>query len=243
MNSRESPSVARSEAGGETFWDHLEALRGTLLRCLAAVLVFTVAAFCFRDPLFRVVLYPKPAELQLINTAVTGQFVIHMQVAFCAGLLLSMPYLLYQFFHFLSPALYRQERSLALRLVLSGYALFLAGVAFAYFVVFPFTLRFLGDYQVSESVGNLITLTSYIDTLTVLCLMLGVVFQLPVSCWLLGRFGLITSDTLQRYRRAAVLGIVVVAAVVTPTGDAFTLLIVSLPVYLLYEVSVWVTPR
>ena len=115
-----------------------------------------------------------------------------------------------------------------------------AGVLFSYTVIFPFTLDFLANYQVSSEVHNLISLESYTDTLLMLSLLLGVLFELPVVSWLLGRFGLLSADVMCRFRRPAIVTIVVVAAVITPTGDAFTLMLVSLPVYLLYEVSILV---
>ena len=223
-----------------TFWDHLDELRGVIIRSLVVTLAMMVVAFLLRDEVFRVVLQPKPEGLRLINITVTGQFVTHMLVSFYAGLLAAMPYILYQLFHFISPGLYHPERRLAVQVVLSGYVMFGFGVAFSYFVVFPFTLDFLGNYQVSGQVQNLISLESYIDTLTTLSLMLGVLFEMPVVSWLLGRFGILTSDTMRRFRRPALLVIVLVAAVITPTSDAFTLLIVSVPVYLLYEVSILV---
>lgn len=226
-----------------TFWDHLDELRGVIVRCLAVTLMLMGVAFVFKEEVFAVVLYPKGDDLHLINTAVTGQFVTHMMVSFYVGLIGAMPYILYQLFHFVSPALYRQERRLALGLVLSGYVMFTLGVLFTYFVIFPFTLHFLGNYQVSGDVQNLISLGSYIDTLLMLCLTLGVVFELPVVSWLLGRFGLLHADLMRRHRRDALLAIVVVGAIITPTSDAFTLMLVSVPVYLLYEISILVVRR
>lgn len=226
-----------------TFWDHLDELRGVIIRCMAVTLLLMVVAFLFKEQVFAVVLYPKSDSLQLINTAVTGQFVTHMMVSFYVGLIGAMPYILYQLFHFISPGLYQQERRLALRLVLSAYVMFALGVLFSYFVIFPFTLDFLGGYQVSGEVRNLISLESYIDTLTMLCLMLGVLFEMPVVSWLLGRFGLLTATRMRAFRREALLGIVIVAAIITPTSDAFTLMLVSVPVYVLYEVSILVTKK
>ena len=226
-----------------TFWEHLDELRGVIIRCLAVTLVLMGVAFVFKEEVFAVVLYPKGEDLHLINTAVTGQFVTHMMVSFYAGLVGAMPYILYQLFHFVSPALYRQERRLVLCLVLSGYIMFALGVLFTYFVIFPFTLHFLGNYQVDAEVENLISLGSYIDTLLMLSLTLGIVFELPVVSWLLGRFGLLHADLMRRHRRDALLAIVVVAAIITPTSDAFTLMLVSVPVYLLYEISILVVRK
>ncbi len=226
-----------------TFWDHLDELRGVIVRCMVVTLLFMVVAFVFKDEVFAIVLYPKEDSLQLINTAVTGQFVMHMMVSFYIGLIGAMPYILYQIFHFIAPALYQQERRIAIHLVLSGYLMFALGVAFSYFVIIPFTLRFLGNYQVSSEIGNLISLESYIDTIVMLSLMLGIVFELPVVSWLLGRFGIVNAGLMRKFRRPALLAIVILSAIITPTSDAFTLLLVSVPVYLLYEVSILVVRK
>ena len=226
-----------------TFWDHLDELRGVIIRCMVVTLLLMVVAFVFKDQVFAVILHPKGDDLRLINTAVTGQFVTHMMVSFYVGLIGAMPYILYQLFNFVAPGLNRQERRLAIRLVVSGYVMFALGVLFSYFVIFPFTLQFLGGYQVSNEVSNLISLESYIDTLTMLSLMLGVLFEMPVVSWLLSSFGLLSADVMRRQRRPALLAIVVIAAVITPTSDAFTLMIVTIPVYLLYEVSILVARK
>lgn len=226
-----------------TFWDHLEELRRCILRSLAVAASFAVLAFCFKDELFAIVLGPKDISVRLINTELTSQFMIHLQVAFYAGLVIAAPYVIYELYRFISPALYDNEKKYAGRIILSSYMMFMSGVLFSYFVVFPFTIRFLGNYQVTEEVNNLISLSSYIDTFVVLCLMMGVVFELPILSWLLGKLGLINRQLMRYYRRHALVAILVVAAVITPTSDAFTLLIVSAPIYLLYEVSTFVVPK
>lgn len=221
-----------------TFWEHLDELRTRLVRILVAAAVAAVACFCFKDALFHVVLAPKPEEMHLINVEITQQFLTHMRVSLWAGLLLVSPYLLYQLMAFVSPGLYRSERRLALRAVGSGYLLFAAGVLLNYFVIFPFTVRFLGNYQVSAEVVNSITLSSYISLLGVMSLLLGVVFELPVLCWLLARLGILQASFMKRYRRHAIVVIVILGAVITPTGDPFTLALVSIPIYLLWELSI-----
>ena len=225
------------------FWDHLEVLRRCILRSLAVAMIFAILAFYFKDEIFAIVLAPKDDSLKLINTELTSQFLIHMRISFYAGVLVAAPYILVEMYNFVSPALYKNERKYATRIVLSSYLTFILGTVFSYFVVFPFTLRFLGGYQVSSDVENLISLSSYIDTFLVLCLMMGVVFELPVLTWLLGKMGLINRQLMQQYRRHAVVAILVVAAIITPTTDAFTLLIVSVPIYLLYELSIYVVPK
>ncbi len=206
-------------------------------------MVFALLAFGFKDELFSIVLAPKDESVQLINTELTSQFMIHMMISFYAGIIVAAPYVIYELYKFISPALYQQEKHYAVRIVTSGYVMFMAGVVFSYFVVFPFTFRFLGNYQVSEEVENMISLSSYIDTFVILSLMLGVVFELPVVSWFLGKLGLLNRELMHRYRRHAVVFILIVAALITPTSDAFTLMIVSLPIYILYELSAYVVPR
>ena len=226
-----------------TFWDHLDELRGVILRSMVVTLLIMVLAFLCKEQLFAIILAPKHDDLKLINTVVTGQLVTHMKVSFYAAVVMAMPYILYQTFQFLAPGLYRQERLLAIRLLASGYLMFMLGMLFSYFVIFPFTIRFLATYQVSTEVANLISLESYIDTLFILTLLLGVLAEMPVVSWLLGRVGLLTAGAMRKYRRQAMLIIVVAAAIITPTSDAFTLLLVAGPVYLLYEVSILVVRR
>lgn len=251
-----------SEANeGQSFWDHLDDLRTVLIRIAVAVLVGGVAAFCLKQPLFELVLAPNSPDfisyralerlsqwagghieamvsIRLINTGLAQQFVLHMKMAFSMGALCVSPYIIYQLFRFVQPALYQHERRYAVRLVISGYAMFMVGMAMAYLLVFPLTFRFLGTYQVSAEVDNLISLESYISTLLGMVLAMGITFELPVLCWLLSRFGLIDAALLRRYRRHAVVAILVVAAIITPTADAFTLFAVALPMWLLYELSI-----
>lgn len=226
-----------------TFWEHLDELRRRLWYVLLAAVAAAVGCFCFKEQLFGVVMYPKPADLTLINVELTQQFLIHMRVALWAGLLIVSPYVLYQLFVFVAPGLYQTERRLAVRAVGSGYLLFLAGVALNYFVVFPFTVRFLGGYQVSAEVANTITLSSYISVLGVMSLVMGVVFELPVLCWLLAKIGVLKADFMKRYRRHAIVVILIIGAVITPTGDPFTLALVSVPIYLLLELSIVIVKR
>ena len=147
------------------------------------------------------------------------------------------PYCLYELFRFVSPGLYPKERRYGVRAVVSGYVMFLLGVALCYFLIFPLTFRFLGTYQVSPDVENLITLQSYMDTLLVMCFLLGILFELPIVCWVLGKLGILRRTFMRRYRKHAVVVILVVSAIITPTSDIFTLCIVALPICLLYEVS------
>ena len=256
--STEADNVAQSDsseganpADGLTFWDHLDELRARLLRCLALTAVLGVVAFALKEPLFDIVLAPRssdfltyrllgvePFVVGLMNTGLTEQFMIHLKVALYAGLLVASPYVLYQIFAFVSPALYTNERRYATQIVGSAYVMFAVGTLLNYLLIFPLTVRFLGTYQVSPDVANMLTLQSYTDTLITMSLLLGLVFELPVVCWILGRMGVLKRSFMREYRRHAVVVILVIAAIITPTTDAFTLSIVALPIWLLYELSI-----
>lgn len=243
------------------FWEHLEELRGCLLKALVAVALCAVAAFCCKDWLFALVMAPSKSDfityrlfsrltgvandfhIDLFNPELAQQFLVHMKVALWMGLLLVSPYLLYLLFHFVAPGLYAHERRYALRAVGSGYVMFLLGVALNYLLIFPLTFRFLGTYQVSADVPNQIALTSYISTLLMLCFLMGVVFELPVLCWLLAKIGVLKPDFMRKYRKHAIVAILIIAAVITPSGDAMTLSMVALPIYALYEISILVVKK
>jgi len=242
-----------SSSDNATFWEHLDELRMRLIRMLLAAALFTIVAFLLKERLFAVVLAPcnssfisyqllniPPFSISLINTALTEQFMVHMRTAMYAGLLAASPYIIYELFAFVSPALYSNERHYAIGVGGAAYVMFLIGTLLNYFLIFPLTLRFLGTYQVSADVTNMLTLQSYIDTLIAMSFMMGIIFELPVVCALLGRMGVINARMMTAYRRHAVIAILVLAAIVTPTTDVFTLLIVSLPIWMLYEVSIWI---
>lgn len=245
------------------FWWHLDELRGVLLRVLIVTVICACVAFCFKEAVFSCVLAPKsqdfityrllneicsrfgfPAidnfDVSLINTGLAQQFIIHMKTAFCVGVICVSPYIIYQLFMFIAPALYKSEKKIALRIVWSGYFMFIIGIALNYFIIFPLTFRFLGTYQVAEDVSNLISLDSYMSTLIIMSLWLGVMFELPVIAWLLAKTGILKPSFLKAYRKHAVVVILIIAAVITPTSDVITLLLVSLPIYLLYELSIFI---
>lgn len=239
-----------------TFWDHLDELRTSLFRIICAVALFAVIAFVMKEELFGIILAPRSSDfityrllgtedfsIHLMNTGLTEQFMIHMQTAIYAGLLIASPYILYELFRFVSPGLYANERRYAVWIVGAAYLMFIIGTLVNYFIVFPFTVRFLGTYQVSPDVANMLTLQSYIDTLLGMSLIMGVVFELPVVCALMGRMGLINGNMMSTYRRHALVAILIVAAIITPTTDVFTLFVVALPIYLLYEISILIVRK
>ncbi len=244
-----------------TFWDHLDVLRAYIIRILVVWVLLSVVAFFFKDEVFAIVMAPKdsgfityrwierlnrllggdglePFGVQLINTGLSRQFMLHLKASFFVGFLCATPFALWQLLLFVLPALYDHERRLLYRGVFSGTLMFVVGLLFSYFIVFPLTFRFLGTYQVSPELQNLISVESYIGTLLSLSLSLALVFEIPVVCWLLARAGILTPAIMSRYRKHAIVLILVVAAIITPTQDVFTLLIVSLPMWLLFELSI-----
>lgn len=234
-----------------SFWDHLDELRSRIIKMLLAVVAMSVIAFLLKEPLFRMVLAPSNGgfvtyrilgvpdfSIHLINTGLTEQFMVHMRTSLYMGLLAASPYIIYELFCFVAPGLYAHERRYAMWLVGSSYVMFILGILLNYFLVFPLTVRFLGTYQVSPNVTNMLTLQSYIDTLISMSFLMGVLFELPVVCWLMGRMGIINSRMMSTYRRHAIVAILVLAAIVTPTTDVFTLFVVALPIWMLYELSV-----
>ena len=244
-----------------TFGGHLEVLRRMLFRIIGVAGAIAVAVFCFKDETFRLLLAPsewnfityrwledlmqsigidfhfEEYHIDLIATDLSSQFMTHITTAVYLGLLGASPYILYELFRFISPALYENERKYSVQVVLTIYVLFIAGVLMSYFVLFPISFRFLGTYSVADKVHSTITLDSYITTFTSLTLIMGVVFQLPVVAFFLGKLGIISSSMLTQYRKHAFILIMFVAAVITPP-DIMTLVLVTLPLYLLYEVSI-----
>lgn len=247
-----------------SFWDHLDDLRGVLVKILAVLVVFTVVMFAFmRDIFDRVILAPCHGDfvlyrlfervtqaipgipqfttegfhVDLININLASQFFVHMSTSFWLALLLSFPVVLYLIWTFVEPALYPRERRGAKIAFMLGNGMFYLGIAVGYFVVFPITLRFLADYHVSAMIPNQISLDSYMDTFLMLLFVMGLVFELPLLSWLMGSLGIIHRGFFARYRRHAIVALLILAAIITPTGDPFTLTIVFLPIYLLYEAS------
>ena len=221
-----------------SFWEHLDELRSALLKSLCAWLLATVAAFCAKDWLFEFLMRPLMPNQTLINIDVTAQFVIHIQVSLCIGLIVAFPLIIYWLYGFLAPALYVQEKRFTIFGMTGAILLFAAGVALNYFVIFPVSFRFLSNYQVTPMVENQISLSSYISLLLVLSILMGILFEVPILTWTLSKMGLLQREHLQKYRRYVFVGILILAAVITPTGDPITLLLVSIPVYLLYELSI-----
>lgn len=242
-----------SDSGEMTFWDHLDALRATLFRVAAVLLVAAVGLFAFKDFLFDgLILAPSKSDfflykwigadfsLSLVNIEVTAQFMIHMKMALLCAVVLTFPYIIYQVWKFIAPALYENEKRKVGNAFLFASGLFYLGVVVGYVLIFPLMLNFFADYQVSSAVPNQFSLSSYISLLTSMVLTFGIVFEFPTVVALLSAIGILRKETMRKYRRHAICAIVILAAVITPSGDPFSLAVVALPLYLLYEFSVFI---
>ena len=253
-----------------TFGGHLEVFRQMLFRILGVAGLIAVVVFCFKEITWGILMAPSEWDfctyrwlenamqavgidfhfeefhVEMIATDLSSQFMTHITTAVYLGLLGASPYILYELFRFISPALYESERKYSVQVSGIIYALFLLGVLMSYFVLFPISFRFLGTYSVSAKVVSNITLDSYISTFVSLTLVMGVVFQLPVIAFFLGKMGIVSSDMLANYRKHSLIVIMLVAAIITPP-DLMTLILVTIPLYLLYEVSIrvvaWVEPK
>lgn len=245
-----------------TFGGHLEVFRRMLFRIFGVAGGIAAVVFCFKDLTWQLLLAPgewdfvtyrwierlmqnigipefhfSEYHVDLIATDLSSQFMTHITTAIYLGLLGASPYILYELFRFISPALYEHERRYSVRVIGIVYLLFILGILMSYYILFPVSFRFLGTYSVAEKVHSSITLDSYVSTFTTLTLVMGVVFQLPVIAFSLAKMGFISSGMLSQYRKHAFLLIMLVAAIITPP-DLMTLILVTIPLYLLYELSI-----
>lgn len=240
------------------FWNHIDELRKALLYPLLVLVVLTVVAFLFKETLFDILLaanstdfatytiapdYVQTANtngllVKLINTELPAQLLVHMKVSFYVGVILTIPFLFFKLFRFAAPGLYKDERHYSARIIFFSFVSFLTGIVINYFIIFPFSLRFLASYHVADQVENMISLTSYLDTLMSLSVLMGICFELPIISLLMSKLGLLKSDGLKKYRKHSIVGIIIISAIITPTTDIFTLLLVSVPIAFLYELSI-----
>lgn len=244
-----------------TFGGHLEVLRRMLFRIIAIAGSFAIIIFCCKETVWSILLAPsnynfttytiiekiisscgfdfhfEEFHVDLIATDLSSQFMSHITTSIYLGLLGASPYILYELLRFISPALYKNEKKHLTSVVTIIYLLFIAGVLMSYYILFPISFRFLGTYSVSDNIHSTITLDSYIETFTTLTFVMGIVFQLPIIIFLLAKIGFVSSTLLAKYRKHALIVIMLVAAIITPP-DLMTLVLVTIPLYLLYEVSV-----
>lgn len=246
-----------------TFGGHLEVLRRMLFRIILVAGSISILVFFCKDTVWNMLLAPSECDFAtyrliekvigfcgarfrfeefhvgLIATDLSSQFMAHVTTSVYLGLLGASPYILYELFRFVSPALYEEERKYSVWVVSVIYFLFVLGVLMSYYILFPISFRFLGTYSVAEKVRSTITLDSYVETFSTLTFVMGIVFQLPVIVSVLTRMGVVSYALLARYKKHAFLIIMIVAAIITPP-DILTLVLVGMPLYLLYEVSIWV---
>ena len=258
-----NPKKKRSsdnDNGIMTFGEHLEVLRRMLFRIIIVVFVISGFIFYFKDKTFEFLLAPSNWDfvtyryieifmhrlgssftfnefhINLIATELSCQFMTHVTTALYLGLLGASPYIIFELFRFITPALQENERKYSVKVAVIVYLLFVLGVLMSYYILFPISFRFLGTYSVSDVIESNITISSYISTFTTLTLVMGLVFQLPVIAFFLGKLGIVTSAMLKRFRKYALIVIMLVAAIITPP-DVMTLILVTIPLYLLYEIS------
>lgn len=233
-----------------TFWDHLEALRWTIFRSFGAILAIAIVLFFFKEFIFGLILAPTTSEffvyqllgtdthLELINTEVAAQFMVHMKVCLVGGFVLGFPYVLFEIWKFIAPALYKNEKRAVRGAFLLASFLFYIGLAVGYVLVLPLMVNFFQGYSVSDSVTNMISLNSYISTFSGTVLIFGIVFEFPTVIALLSRIGIMDRSMLLGGWRYAVVAIVVLSALITPSGDPVSLSIVCLPLFALYGFSI-----
>ncbi|MDR1680394.1 MAG: twin-arginine translocase subunit TatC [Prevotellaceae bacterium] len=251
-----------------SFWGHLEELRRMLFRMILALAILMLLVFLNKSFIFDTIIFgpcssdfilyrwlcslgeflsrylpsinlcPEAFQIKLVNINLSSQFIIHITTAFWVALILGFPFLLWELWRFVAPALYpKEQRGIRTAFIASSF-LFYCGVVMAYVLIFPLALQFFWTYYVSNAVENMFSLQSYVGLLTPLVLVMGLVFQLPIIVNLLSRLGLFDRSFLRKYRRHAIVILMALAAVITPTVDAVSMLLTAIPLYILYEVSI-----
>lgn len=257
-----------SKSDNMSFLEHLEELRWHIIRALTSVLLFAVLAFVFHQFIFdTIILAPKTSEfytnqllcklgnqinitklcinskpLQIISIKMAGQFSTHIMVSIIAGIIVAFPYIFWEFWRFILPALKSQEKKHAKGAVFFSSLLFNLGVLFGYFLITPLSIHFLGGYSISSQVTNQIHIGSYISTITSVILASGVIFELPVLIFFLSKAGLVTPEFLKKYRRHSIIVILALSAIITPP-DIFSQILVAVPLLILYEIGIFISKR
>jgi sec-independent protein translocase protein TatC len=253
-----------------SFFDHLEVLRWHLVRSAVAIVIFTALSFTYYDVIFdQIIMGPKNPEFwtyrmmciigakfnlgpefcikdipfNIINTDMAGQFTLQLNSSLLIGIILGFPYLLYEVWRFVKPGLTDLERTSASGFVFYATLLFITGILFGYYIIAPLSVNFLANYRISEIIQNQITIDSYLSSVATLTLGSGIVFELPILIFILSKMGLMTPKFMRSSRRYSTVIILIIAAIVTPTPDLLTMLTVSLPLFLLYEVSIVISGR
>ncbi len=225
-----------SPGGNMPFLEHIEELRQRLIKIILSIIFFSIIAYFFSDVLVEEIV--KPVGTVYFRQP-TGAFMLRVKLAGFAGLVLAIPVVLFQFWRFVIPGLYKREVKYLVPVTILGTLFFFGGAAFCFFGVIPNAIKFLQEFG-TENVRPLIDVSDYFSFVFWMCVAFGAVFQLPIIAYFLGRIGLITAGTLRRGRRFAVIGILIVAAIITPTPDAFSMMLLAVPLYVLYEISIFV---
>jgi sec-independent protein translocase protein TatC len=249
-----------------SFFEHLNALRSHLIRAALAIVIFTSLAFYFTDFIVdTVIMGPKNPDFwtyrmmckmgdllhmdgwcvkefdfTIISTELGGQFNLMMNSSIVTGIVFGFPYLLWELWRFIKPALHEKERKAASGFVFYASALFLTGVLFGYFIIAPLSVKFLGGFTASSEIKNTFNIGSYLSTVTTLTLGSGIVFELPILIYILASLSILTAKLMRSTRRYAIVIILIIAAIITPTPDAITMSVVALPLLMLYEIGIWV---
>ncbi len=252
--------MSNSQTDDMTFLEHLEVLRWHLVRSFVSVFVVAILAFVFKEVVFDIIIFGPsqpdfysnhmlsiladqlnmPAlsinqkEIDFQNIQMAGQFTTHLKVSFIGGLVGAFPYIFWEFWRFIKPALQQQELKHSRGAIFFASILFSVGILFAYYVICPLSVHFLANYHVSDKVENILSLGSYISTITSIVLAGGIIFELPILIYFLAKVGLVSSLTLKKYRRHAIIVSLLLAAIITPP-DVISQVLVCFPLIFLYE--------
>lgn len=251
-----------------SFLDHLGELRWHLMRSSVAIVIFAVVAFLSKAIIFDTIIFgPKQMDFptytffcwlssyvggdvfcfdempfELLNMRMSGQFQMHLWVSLVAGMIIAFPYVFWEIWRFIQPGLHENERKNSRGVILFTTLLFILGVLFGYYIIVPLSVQFLGTYTVSSEIFNRIDLTSYISMVSSVTLATGILFQLPIVVYFLSKIGVVTPELLKTYRRHAIVGILLLSAIITPP-DIASQILVTLPVLILYQISITVSRR
>jgi sec-independent protein translocase protein TatC len=246
-----------------SFLDHLEALRWHLVRSVIAIIVGAIIIFASKDFVFNKIIFAprfpdfftykficsisellcfEPAPFQIITRDLAEKFLVHFKSSIALGFIIAFPYVFWEVWRFVRPALYERELKAARGIVFVCTLLFITGVLFGYYIIAPFSISFLAGYQLGDIMATP-TLASYMNYMIMFTLPVGLVFELPVVVYFFSRLGIVSPEGMRRKRRIAFVVILIVSAIITPTTDAITLLIVTFPLYGLYEVSIVVSGK
>lgn len=257
----------KKEGSGEmSFLDHLEALRWHIVRSAIFIVVIAIVAFMNKEFIFDgIIMAPKNSDFltyrvlcelstrydlgmcmdkvdfSVVNLNISGQFTTHMWIAFMTGFIVGFPYLVWELWRFIRPALSEKEIKVSQGVVFFTSLLFMLGVLFGYYVITPLSINFLGNYKVSAEIANSISMDSYINTVTVLSMSTGLIFELPMVVYFLSKLGILSPEFMRKYRKHAMVFNLIIAALITPSPDVTSQLLVAIPLFVLYEISIYVS--